>query len=297
MPKWLSPDYGWENLRNILSGIGVQRGSPLEMSVTAPQKMMAESGEAVKDVGRYLTKAPPLQEPRIPALSGLMPKELMGTDIGMPPPPTQTPAPSRGRMDWNWGSQLGEMDMDAVPTPDELAQERESFLSRGQQAQAAGNMPWQQLPMSDEQLDEAAWRSPNSLRIQAMARERFGVGGDITSEAARERKRAETLGEAETGMSPAVLALQELKARQAAYPNEAYAGGLAEQADIGAQQRLQSSMIESMQRGEEAGGRGNMAMATAIARILSSPSTTPEDVKMWTQVLMGLLGTGMAGEQ
>src|SRR3990167_2819927 len=134
MPKWLSTDYGWENLRNILSGIGVQRGSPLEMSVTAPQKMMAESGEAVKDVGRYLTKAPPLQEPRIPALSGLMPKELMGTDIGMPPPP-QTPDPSRGRMGWNWGSQLGEVDMDAVPTPDELAQERESFLSRGMAAQ------------------------------------------------------------------------------------------------------------------------------------------------------------------
>lgn len=84
-------------------------------------------------------------------------------------------------------------------------------------------------------------------------------------------KQQETIGQAEAQLHPSVQAAGEITARQKAYPNQAYAEGLAEQADITAEASLQKAIVDA-QKGNIDSLRDLIGpLANAFADIVTGP--------------------------
>src|SRR3990167_3263286 len=116
-----------------------------------------------------------------------------------------------------------------------------------------------------------------------------GIHGDVEQSFAPQRA---MLGDVEKSMMaqhPAVRALQEQEARRKAMGQSAYAEGLAEQAEIGAEQRREEAELDFEAKRRAAGQSGRKAQIKAYTDILTSQGDDEQAERARTWALENLL--------
>ena len=181
-------------------------------------------------------------------------------------------------MDWQWGSQ-------GAPSEDELASQREDFLTRGREAQTARE---RQVGLPLSELYRAANMPAEMVAPGSREMAQFQVGertAPLTEARLRGQRTAETMRETGVETSPAVSALREVQAQQKAYPASATAAGYMGSAELGAEQRGQEAQLEALQTLTDSEREQAQNLLDNYSRLLSSGYLPPEQAK----VIFGLM--------
>lgn len=286
-PRMPSDDYDLapKDLGLALQGIGIEPGSVLWRTAVTPGEITAKTAASVdpKGIWRGLAKAPeppsadyppaPMQDPPL-GMPGSFPA---GRPVNAMPTSVWQDPKRPTIMEWEWGSK-------GAPSEAELAEQRANFLSRPDTVQKA-----MQNYIPTMQLEEMAYRSPNSQVLQHMVKERLG---GMTAERQLAENRAKTMSETETELHPSVLALRELQAGRE--PQARYGQALVEQAVPGAEARMYQTEVESFMADEEQRRKMKVDLLTAKAELLGSEYYDSDDpeVQKWLRtidaILMGL---------
>ena len=277
------PITGFEN---YTPDFGIEPGSPLGRGGEAILGGLKGAGSYLNPINIYkaLAKAPTtpiedIEEPTRPS-----PPDQFTPTAGGPPqiymqPPSANQPPSRGTFAPAGGEYRAPMQYEGPQLNPEEA--------------LAGLAGMEQHPLLA--LMRLASERSMTGRPQDLA-SASGIDEYVKGQLAPQRQQLGVTESAIAGLHPAVQAVQEAEARRKAYPQAAYASGLAEQAEIGAEADLQQAMIEAAQGNTESLRQLLPPALEGLVDIASGPDPdSPEAQRAWDLIWSFISAIGQKG--